>query len=735
MADNLLATTETTGTVSVGGSARGEIETGGDRDWFAVDLVAGRTYRIDLDRNGTGNGALWNPYLRGIHDADGVRIARTGNDNGGVGYNSRVYFTAEETATFYVAAGAYGNQTGTYTLSVTEFTDDDFAADTGTAGRVAVGGSVTGEIDYATDVDWFEVDLSSGSYRIDLEGASSGDGTLRDPYLRGIYDEDGGLVADTTNDDGGADLNSRVWFPQASDATYYVAVGAAGPRQGTYKLSVVDVTTGAPDDFAADTGTTGEVTVGGSVTGEIEDNGIYDSMTDRDWFAVELVAGKTYRIDLEGSSSGDGTLRDPYLRGIHDAGGVLIDGTPTNNGGDGYNSRLYFTAEETGTYYVAAGVAIAHLGTYTLSVAEMTQAADDYAANTGTTGRVTVGGSTTGEIEVNGDRDWFAVELAADRDYKIDLKGWSTGAGTLFDPYLRGIHDAAGNLIAGTTDDHDGRGYNSRVYFTTEEAGTYYVAAGADGTYEGTYRLTVKDITDDFGATKWTSGRVAVGSPARGRIEVNGDRDWFAVELDAGRFYRIDLEGSLNRAGVLSDPYLRGIHDSNGAHIRGTTDDDGGVGYNSRVEFLAPSSGTYYVAAGAARSGKGTYKLTVTDFTDDFAADTGTTGRVTVGGSKRGDIEKGGDRDWFAVELDAGGFYRIDLEGSRTSAGTLSDPYLRGVYKANGARIPGIRDDDGGVGNNSRVWFTANDAGTYYVAAGAWGDETGTYTLLVEEVL
>ena len=41
--------------------------------------------------------------------------------------------------------------------------------------------------------------------------------------------------------------------------------------------------------------------VGGSATGNI------DSPGDRDWFAVELEAGKTYRFDLKGWSTGGGT--------------------------------------------------------------------------------------------------------------------------------------------------------------------------------------------------------------------------------------------------------------------------------------------------------------------------------------------------------------------------------------------------------------------------------------------
>ena len=90
MPDDYAATTQTTGTVSVGGTATGEIERGRDRDWFAVELEAGRTYTIDLRGSETADGTLRDPYLRGIHDAEGNIISRTTNDDGGAGYNSRV---------------------------------------------------------------------------------------------------------------------------------------------------------------------------------------------------------------------------------------------------------------------------------------------------------------------------------------------------------------------------------------------------------------------------------------------------------------------------------------------------------------------------------------------------------------------------------------------------------------------------------------------------------------------
>ena len=77
------------------------------------------------------------------------------------------------------------------------------------------------------------------------------------------------------------------------------------------------------------------------------------------------------------------------------------------------------------------------------------------------------------------------------------------------------------------------------------------------------------------------------------------------MTLDANRTYQFDLEGSRTGAGTLSDPYLRGIHDTSGNPIDGTTDDDKGIGRNSRVTLTPTQAGTYYVSAGPGATGKG----------------------------------------------------------------------------------------------------------------------------------
>ena len=475
-------------TVTVGVPTTGEIETADEQDWFAVELEAGKTYRVMMDGSGRHSGTLDDPHLLGMYDQDGYLIKGTHNDDT-VGRDSEVVYRATETATHYIAAG--GNWgAGTYRLYVVE-QDDDYGAGIGSAGAVAVDGSVTGELEYERDRDWFAVELEAGTtYRIKLEGSSTGQGSLRDPYLHGVYDENGNRIQSTADDDSGEGFNSELVYVARESAIHYIAVGAYAftrDPEGTYRLSIA----AGEDDHPADTSTEGTVTVGSPASGDIEVSG------DRDWFAVTLEADKTYAFDLKGRRSGDGTLADPYLRGIHDEAGALISGTKDDDSGDSGNSHLEFTPAEAGTYYVAAGAADEGRGTYRLEVSEAgtERPNDDYAADTGTRGTAAMDGSVTGEIEVGGDEDWFAVTLEAGRTYQFHLRGAWSGAGTLPDPYLRGIHDYTGALIAGTENNDADFGTDSRVRFTPGSTGTYYVAAAADGDDTGTYTLWVEDYT------------------------------------------------------------------------------------------------------------------------------------------------------------------------------------------------------------------------------------------------
>jgi hypothetical protein len=73
----------------------------------------------------------------------------------------------------------------------------------------------------------------------------------------------------------------------------------------------------------------------------------------------------------------------------------------------------------------------------------------------------------------------------------------------------------------------------------------------------------------------------------------------------------------------------------------------------------------------------GSYTLTATDITDDYASTISTLGTIAISGTTTGEIERSGDNDWFKVSLIANHQYQFELKGSPTSDGTLSDPQLK----------------------------------------------------------
>ncbi|CAN1551916.1 COG2931 RTX toxins and related Ca2+-binding proteins [Rhabdaerophilaceae bacterium] len=119
---NLVETTDaaaskaTTYALSLSQIASGTISTGGDVDWYAVNLTAGTAYTVALVGTETNN--LQNPLLRLI-GTDGTSIVAT-NDNGLQSSNSVLTYTPSATGTFYInAAATSSTATGTYRASIT----------------------------------------------------------------------------------------------------------------------------------------------------------------------------------------------------------------------------------------------------------------------------------------------------------------------------------------------------------------------------------------------------------------------------------------------------------------------------------------------------------------------------------------------------------------------------------------------------------------------------------------
>ena len=285
-------------------------------------------------------------------------------------------------------------------------------------------------------------------------------------------------------------------------------------------------------DLPATTATTGEVDVGGTVTGNINPIG------DTDWFKVNLVAGTRYQFDLEGEDTNRGTLGDPFLALRHPCCVDTIVGSRDQGVGD--NARLIYTPEppySAGVFYLTVEGAASTRGTYTLSVIVLgpngnSEADDDFPATTSTAGRVDVGASATGNIDAVNDEDWFRVDLEADKLYQIDLEGVSTSRGALNDPGL-GLFDGSATFLL--DDDDGGTRLNSQLVYNAASAGTHYLRAIAAATGTGTYTLSVREVLEVLVPTAVPPGGLGpseVPGPVR-NVEVPGTSRLRVVYWDA----------------------------------------------------------------------------------------------------------------------------------------------------------------------------------------------------------
>ena len=91
---------------------------------------------------------------------------------------------------------------------------------------------------------------------------------------------------------------------------------------------------------------------------------------------------------------------------------------------------------------------------YTIVLTDITDSEDDYLGAEETTGTVAVGGSVTGNLEVDNDVDWFRVRLEEGKSYRVRMRGSESGGGTLADPFV-----SIGNFGASLTQTDYGFGF------------------------------------------------------------------------------------------------------------------------------------------------------------------------------------------------------------------------------------------------------------------------------------
>ncbi len=240
--------------------------------------------------------------------------------------------------TAFVVAVSDETRTQSYTVTVTraapsvpERSGFDLAADAATTGRLGVDDYVTGRINNGDDVDWYAVELKANrGYTFNMIGGYRW-GELTNAAITGLYTADGPVAGRPTRPTRlncrmdqlywwygdyvlcGANTNhwsadsgfwnqrgSMVYYKPLTSGTYYIGVTTLRYwNSGTYNLILRDLDAEFVDlNYPGGIGGRGQLEVGMPAAGFIDYPKVrFGSMgADADYFEVDLVAGRRYRI-------------------------------------------------------------------------------------------------------------------------------------------------------------------------------------------------------------------------------------------------------------------------------------------------------------------------------------------------------------------------------------------------------------------------------------------------------
>ena len=779
-----------------------------DVDWVRASLLANVRYHISFDVGKCPQTAV----IEGIHDADGTAIPMTSSSGA---CSASMYFTPTTKGDYYIAVTGKGSQfvdkedldddgrlKGTYhdrypftgadavlvvslvvnyctgesldTLGdaltpLSEPAGGDLPAGTSAAGRAPIGSSVTGNIESATDRDWFRVRfngrIGERVYWLELKGADTGDGTLPDPLIVGIYDRQGNYIpyshivgqSKTRDNDSGYGRNAITDFTAPCAGDYFVAVAGFEGSTGAYTLSVTDITdtsTSIPIESVGETwfvewgldtaeeGNDVDYLIGNLAPGlpatvpahdprNSEPTELYDTNQRGNagasaLFRLGVVPDRDYRLEIRVPETTDGR---PANVGFLVFRGYLpyFDLGDVDEGQRSFIFNFWLVADQRNgdvsiefkapRFYEARGRTLPsrllvgfELGeyhfepgdVYTFVLTDITDSEDDYLGAEETTGTVAVGGSVTGNLEVDNDVDWFKVRLEEGKSYRVRMRGAESGGGTLADPLLaigtvKAIIDGyyGFDLSALRNDDKSTTEKDSELVVEVGTTHDAYIHAATSGTGTGTYTIEVEEVTTSMGQR--------ANSPATGGPGIIGSL--LAGETLTATTENIEDEDGLTEA-VFAYQWVRSNTDIEGA-ISSTytmTDDDAGKAIQVRVTFSddagneeSLTSDAMAVAAAlrlrSATLDGATLTLTYNDTLDSFVTLPQTAFTVSV---------NGGSRSVNAVSV-AGASVTLTL----ASAAQAGDAVTVDYAKPNGPDF--IRDTQGRVASSFSGRAVSND--------------------------
>jgi Ca2+-binding RTX toxin-like protein len=413
------------------------------------------------------------------------------------------------------------------------------------------------------------------------------------------------------------------------------------------------------DDFSNDRTTTGTLQLGRASRGALE------TLDDTDWFAVNLVAGESYRFFLKGVWGEPGGSEVSQFLRAHAVKLLAPDLTVVASyEGDAYPSRssIEYRSVDTGIYFFEVGGSI---GSYSLELFEQAAETGHTRADAlplslgepillGNDPRTAPDPASPGTEARVPDEDWLTIDLQAGTSYVVELMR-SPFELSVFPRVSLDITAPSGDTVSQATSVfHPFEGH----IFTAPETGTYSIQA-TGSTYHSNqaYRLALYASLDIEGTAgnDWLTvpgdldKRIISISGGAGQDMIsfaahnmqNGHERGVTVNLDTGRIaasnrgpVNFEMQGIEHATGSV---FADSLHGHDGAErLRGLSGDDTFFG-SSGADRIDGGSGVDVMDFGEATTAVSASLLRGRGWAGDAAGDR-YTGIETLSGSRQNDI-------------------------------------------------------------------------------------------------
>jgi len=210
------------------------------------------------------------------------------------------------------------------------------------------------------DVEYVKFNMSAGTrYNLQAQGQSTTAGTLVDPEILGLYNQNGIKLPNTGDDNSGVGLNASSVFIPTTSGTFFAGIVSQSGSSGTTSVSLTAMPSVNTLGGSASTQSQLQLSINSPAVGEINVSG------SQIWFKVNLNTGESYQFNVNGISDSANNSALPYVNAIYNSTGGKI--ASYTDPGKVSSSSQSFVPTTSGTFWVSVASDQSTVGGFQIS--------------------------------------------------------------------------------------------------------------------------------------------------------------------------------------------------------------------------------------------------------------------------------------------------------------------------------------------------------------------------------